>query len=102
MIELNSEKFENEIKDGVVVVDCFTFWCGPCRMMLKVLDTLSSKVEEKICKIDVEQAPDIATKYGIVNVPTILFFKDGILKEKLTGMQSEASMISTIEKVKGM
>ncbi|WP_346935815.1 thioredoxin [Clostridium sp.] len=76
---VNSAEFNNEIKDGVVVVDFFATWCGPCKMLAPIFEELSTEMEGKVkfIKVDVDQCPDIAMKYSVASIPTIIVFKDG-------------------------
>ncbi|GAA0771522.1 thioredoxin [Clostridium subterminale] len=76
---VNSAEFNNEIKDGVVVVDFFATWCGPCKMLAPIFEELSTEMKGKVkfIKVDVDQCPDIAMKYSVASIPTIIVFKDG-------------------------
>jgi thioredoxin len=76
---VNSAEFNNEIKDGVVVVDFFATWCGPCKMLAPIFEELSTEMEGKVkfIKVDVDQCPDISMKYSVASIPTIIVFKDG-------------------------
>jgi len=76
---VNSAEFNNEIKDGVVVVDFFATWCGPCKMLAPIFAELSTEMEGKVkfIKVDVDQCPDISMQYSVASIPTIIVFKDG-------------------------
>ncbi len=100
-MEIIKEKdFEKTIKKGVVVVDFFATWCGPCRMMSPILEqaqeTLGDKA--KIVKVDVDESEKLARSYGIMSIPTLLFFVDGQLKDKHIGLMSKDDFIETVEK----
>jgi len=73
---VNSAEFNNEIKDGVVVVDFFATWCGPCKMLAPIFEELSTEMEGKV-KFNVDQCPDISMQYSVASIPTIIVFKDG-------------------------
>lgn len=89
-IELTSENFD-VIKEGVALVDFWAPWCGPCRMISPIIEELANDYEgkAKICKVNTDEAQDLAVQFGVRSIPTILFFKDGELKAQLIGAQSK-------------
>ena len=70
----NKDNFDNLVSEGVVVVDFFANWCGPCRMLGPVLEELS---DVKVVKIDVDQEEDLARRFGVMSIPALYLFKDG-------------------------
>ncbi len=91
-IELTADNFKETIKDGVVLVDFWAPWCGPCRMIAPVIEELAEDYEgkAKICKVNTDEQPSIAGEYGIRSIPTILFFKDGELVDQMVGAAGKA------------
>ena len=89
-IELTSETFD-VTKEGVALVDFWAPWCGPCRMIAPIIEELANDYEgkAKICKVNTDEAQDLAVQFGVRSIPTILFFKDGELKAQLIGAQSK-------------
>ena len=83
------EKIINESKP--TIVDFFATWCGPCKMLSPILEKVEedSKGEFNIVKIDVDESYDVAKKYGIMSVPTIIIFKDGDEQEKILGLRQK-------------
>lgn len=86
---VTDETFESETKSGVVLVDFWAPWCGPCKMIAPVLDELDAELGDKvkIIKIDVDENQETAAKFGIMSIPTLLLFKDGEVVDKVVGFQ---------------
>ncbi|MCI6767713.1 thioredoxin [Porcincola intestinalis] len=98
---INSEDFANAVKDGVSVVDFNATWCGPCKMLGPVLEKLSDEITDvKFYAMDVDENPDIAEKFGIMSIPYVAVFRDGVKVDQNVGFIPEASMRSFIEKNK--
>ncbi len=90
-LDLNASNFDETIKEGVVLVDFWAPWCGPCRMLAPVIEELAEEFDgkAKICKVNTDEEQDIAVKYGIRSIPTILFFKNGELVDQMVGASSK-------------
>ena len=98
---INSIEFNDTIKEGVVVVDFFATWCGPCRMLAPILEDVSeTRDDAKFLKVDVDENYDLAKSFGIMSVPTVLFFKDGILVDKSIGLINSETINQIIDKNK--
>ena len=98
---INSEDFANAVKGGVSVVDFNATWCGPCKMLGPVLEKLSDEITDvKFYAMDVDENPDIAEKFGIMSIPYVAVFRDGVKVDQNVGFIPEASMRSFIEKNK--
>lgn len=92
IIEINSkEEFQKVLLfEGIVFVDFYATWCGPCRTQLPILESYAKKNEDvQIVKINVDQNAELATEYGIRSIPTILYFKNGKVESKTVGVQQE-------------
>ena len=81
----NVNEFEQEVKEGKVLVDFFAEWCGPCQMLAPVLEQLDKEGGVKIIKIDTDSLPDLARQFRIMSIPTLLLFKDGKFIKKEMG-----------------
>ncbi len=90
-VELNSGNFDATIAEGVTMVDFWAPWCGPCRMIAPVVEKLAEEFEGKatIAKVNTDEEQEVAIKYGIRSIPSILFFKDGQLVDQMVGAASK-------------
>ncbi len=100
-IELTDSNFEEIVlkSDKPVLVDFWAEWCGPCRMVAPIVSEISSEYEGKaiVGKLDVDSNPGVAQKYGIRNIPTILFFKNGEVADKQVGAVPKSMLVSKID-----
>lgn len=96
-----SENFDAEVlnSDIPAVVDFFATWCGPCKMMAPVVEALASEYDGKvkIGKLDVDENTDIAARYGVMTIPTIILFKNGEIVSKTIGVQSKNTLKNAID-----
>jgi thioredoxin 1 len=92
--------FDSEVvkSDKLVVVDFWAEWCGPCKMIAPLLDEIARELTDKvkIVKVNVETEPQIAQQYGIYNIPTLLFFKDGKVLEQVVGTVAKKVLVEKI------
>ena len=103
--EFTDDNFQADVieasKNKPVLVDFFAAWCGPCKMQGPIVDEVSDAVGDKaaVGKLDTEAAQQIAAKYGVMSIPTLIVFKDGNPAETLVGLQSKESLVTAIEKL---
>ena len=101
VIHLNESDFYQTIDESPVpiLVDFSAAWCGPCRMIAPVLDEIAKEQggNVKVAKVDVENSPTLSSRFGIRNVPTLLFFKGGEVKDQVVGHTSKADLISRLK-----
>lgn len=97
---INKTNFEDEVLNSKrpVLVDFFATWCGPCQMLSPVLEKISnSRAEIDIAKVDIDKSMELARKYNIEVVPTMIIFKDGKAVKQVEGFYSEDEIMSLIE-----
>lgn len=94
--------FIEETKDGLVLIDFWATWCGPCRMQAPILEQLADEIHEdelKIVKMDVDENPDTAREFGIMSIPTLLFKKDGEVVKQVAGVHSKDQLKAIISEL---
>ena len=97
IINLNNENFSDEIKSGLVLVDFYALWCGPCKMMHPVIEEIANNHSNlKIIKVDVDKHEELSRGYSIMSIPTIILFKNGNIVEKNIGFTSSDILDSWI------
>lgn len=98
---LTNQNFEEEVKEGVVLVDFFATWCGPCKMIAPVLSQIAEeyKGKVKVGKVNVDDENDLAVKYQIASIPTLILFKDGKLVKTVIGLCSKSEIENMINDV---
>jgi len=100
MLTLNASNFDATIAGGVTLVDFWAPWCGPCQMLTPILENHVAPAVEgraKIGKVNIDESRELAVKFGIKSIPTILIFKDGQLAQQMTGLQSAAALVQAVE-----
>lgn len=84
-MEINEIEFDNFINDELVLIDFYANWCGPCKMMSPIVEKLSEDRSLKVAKVDVDKCPEIARKYAVMSIPTLILFKNGVEVAKKIG-----------------
>ncbi len=94
IIELNNENFNDKIGSGVVLVDFWAPWCGPCRMQLPVLEEIADAYGDSavIAKVNVDESQDLAVRFAVRSIPALKIFKDGEVVKEFVGMQQLAQL----------
>ena len=98
--KINSSEFQSEVlnSDGVALVDLFADWCMHCQMIAPIIEEISNeKVDVKFFKINVDETPEVAIKYGVSSIPTLLIFKNGELVNKAVGAYPKEKIVTLLE-----
>lgn len=98
--ELDNDTFDDAIKADVpVLVDFWAPWCGPCKALGPTIDQIADEVggTAKICKVNIDDSMEIAARFGIQNIPTILIFKNGEVVRKFVGLQQKATLLNELK-----
>jgi len=96
-VTLTDSNFQDEIKEGLVLVDFWAEWCGPCRMLGPIIEELEKEVDGvKIAKLNVDEAQQTTMKYSVMSIPTVILFKDGQVVETLVGVRPMEAYLEVI------
>ena len=95
--------FDDETRQGVVLVDLWAEWCGPCRRLAPTVDALAQEFDGRatVAKLDVDENPNVPGRYAVRGIPTLLLFKDGQLVEQLVGLKAKEEIADAIQRQLG-
>lgn len=99
VISVTNETFEREVlrSDSPVIVDFWASWCGPCRMLAPILDQIAAeRPDVKVAKVNVDEQMELASRFGIVSIPTVIVFKDGKPVSKSLGVKPKADILALL------
>ncbi|WEV60245.1 thioredoxin [Streptococcaceae bacterium ESL0729] len=102
VVAVTDKDFVEETKEGLVLVDFWATWCGPCRMQGPILDQLSDEIDEselKIVKMDVDENPTTPSQFGVMSIPTLLFKKDGEVVKQVAGVHTKDQILAIVKEL---
>ena len=98
-LHINKDNFHKEVlnSDRPVLLDFFASWCGPCRMVGPILDEIAEEREDiKVCKVDIDEQPELASRYRIMSVPTLMVLKNGQITEQSIGVKPKHQILAMV------
>lgn len=98
-LKLNSQNFENEIlnKNGTALVDFYADWCGPCKMVAPIVEEIAAENEDiTVGKVNVDECNDLAYKYGVASIPTLIVFENGEETERIVGYRPKEDILDAL------
>ena len=98
-LHINKDNFHKEVlnSDRPVLLDFFASWCGPCRMVGPILDEIAEEREDiKVCKVDIDEQPELASRYRIMSVPTLMVLKEGQIVEQSIGAKPKHQILAMV------
>ncbi|WEV44747.1 thioredoxin [Streptococcaceae bacterium ESL0687] len=102
VLAVTDKDFVEETKEGLVLVDFWAAWCGPCRMQGPILDQLSEEIDEselKIVKMDVDENSETPSQFGVMSIPTLLFKKDGEVVKQVAGVHTKEQILAIVKEL---
>ena len=100
---ITKEQFEEKVlkNEKIVILDFFANWCGPCKMLLPVLEEIQNERQDiEILKVNIDQDEDLAKDFGVLSIPTLVFFVNGQQKDKTVGYRQKAQILEIVDRIK--
>lgn len=98
LLHFDEQNFENEVAQGKTLVDFYADWCGPCQMLSPIIEEIANECDDvKVGKLNIDDARDIAIRYGVQSIPTLILFKDGEPVKTLVGYRPKDAILEILD-----
>ena len=99
VLKLKNKDFDAAIQSGLALVDFYADWCGPCKMMSPIVDEIADeRTDVTVAKVNVDESSELASRCGVVSIPTLIIFKDGKEAGRIIGFKPKAAILAEFEK----
>ena len=99
VLKLKNKDFDAAIQSGFALVDFYADWCGPCKMMSPIVDEIADeRTDVTVAKVNVDESSELASRFGVVSIPTLIIFKDGKESNSIIGARPKAAILAELEK----
>ena len=99
VLKLKNKDFDAAIQSGFALVDFYADWCGPCKMMSPIVDEIADeRTDVTVAKVNVDESSELASRFGVVSIPTLIIFKDGKESNRIIGARPKAAILAELEK----
>ena len=98
LLHFDEQNFENEVAQGKTLVDFYADWCGPCQMLSPIIEEIANECDDvKVGKLNIDDARDIAIRYGVQSIPTLILFEDGEPVKTLVGYRPKDAILDILD-----
>ena len=99
VLKLKNKDFDTAIQSGFALVDFYADWCGPCKMMSPIVDEIADeRTDITVAKVNVDESSELASRFGVVSIPTLIIFKNGKESNRIIGARPKAAILAELEK----
>ena len=99
VLKLKNKDFDTAIQSGIALVDFYADWCGPCKMMSPIVDEIADERKDiTVAKVNVDESSELAARFGVVSIPTLIIFEDGKEAGRIIGFKPKAAILAELEK----
>ena len=98
-VMLTADNFKEEVLEtsGLILIDCYADWCGPCKMMAPILEEIAEERQDvKVCKVNVDEQPELASEFGIMSIPTLVVMKNGKIVQRVSGARPKEAILEML------
>jgi len=96
VLHLTADNFDDAVSSGKILVDFWAEWCGPCRIVAPVMEALSEENAVSVAKVNIDESPSLMERYGIMSIPTVILFKDGLEQTRFVGVRPKEEYQSAL------